>query len=76
MKKEDRQNVIIFGIGNAGRQDDGIGWLFLGFLQNQNENINLEYRYQLQIEDAELISHYNRVIFVDATKKILKKVFV
>ncbi|WP_445956714.1 hydrogenase maturation protease [Yeosuana sp.] len=69
MKKEDRQNVIIFGIGNAGRQDDGIGWLFLGFLQNQNENINLEYRYQLQIEDAELISHYNRVIFVDATKK-------
>lgn len=68
MKKLDNKTIIL-GIGNNGRQDDGLGWLLLDFLQEQNTNIDLEYRYQLQIEDAELISNYDRVIFVDATKE-------
>ncbi len=67
MKKSDK--IIILGIGNNGRQDDGLGWSFLDFLDEQNTNIDLEYRYQLQIEDAELISNYDTVIFVDATKE-------
>jgi hydrogenase maturation protease len=57
------------GIGNTGRQDDGLGWLFLDFLKTQKNSYVLEYRYQLQIEDAELISNYDEVIFVDATKE-------
>ena len=69
MLKEDKNKIIVLGIGNIGRQDDGLGWLFLDFLKKQNTNIELEYRYQLQIEDAELISNYDRVIFVDATKE-------
>ncbi|MFH4964042.1 hydrogenase maturation protease [Gaetbulibacter sp. M235] len=73
MKKEDSKNIIIFGIGNSGRQDDGLGWLFLNFLEEQNTNIDLEYRYQLQIEDAELISNYDKVIFVDASKEEIKE---
>ena len=68
MKKSDYKTIIL-GIGNNGRQDDGLGWAFLDFLDEQNTTIDLEYRYQLQIEDAELISNYNRVIFVDATKE-------
>lgn len=67
MKKSDK--VIVLGIGNSGRQDDGLGWLFLDFLEEQNAAIDVEYRYQLQIEDAELISNYDAVIFVDATKE-------
>ncbi len=67
MKKSDK--TIVLGIGNNGRQDDGLGWMFLDFLEEQNANIDIEYRYQLQIEDADLISNYNRVIFVDATKE-------
>ena len=67
MKKSDK--IIILGIGNNGRQDDGLGWAFLDFLTEQNTTIDLEYRYQLQIEDAELISNYETVIFVDATKE-------
>ncbi len=67
MKKSDK--IIILGIGNNGRQDDGLGWMFLDFLEEQNSDIDIEYRYQLQIEDAELISNYDRVIFVDATKE-------
>ena len=68
MKKSDYKTIIL-GIGNNGRQDDGLGWAFLDFLEELNTTIDLEYRYQLQIEDAELISNYDRVIFVDATKE-------
>ena len=67
MKKSDK--TIILGIGNNGRQDDGLGWMFLDFLDEKNSGIDIEYRYQLQIEDADLISNYDRVIFVDATKE-------
>jgi hydrogenase maturation protease len=68
MKKLDH-NILVLGIGNNGRQDDGLGWLFLDFLKDQETSIDLEYKYQLQIEDAELISNYDKVIFVDATKE-------
>jgi len=69
MRKKDRKAILIFGIGNNGRQDDGLGWCFLDFLKEQKTTIDLEYRYQLQIEDSELISKYNQVIFIDATKE-------
>ncbi|TGV02156.1 hydrogenase maturation protease [Flavivirga rizhaonensis] len=69
MKKEGKYKTIVFGIGNTGRQDDGLGWLFLDFLKTQNPHMDLEYRYQLQIEDAELILNYETVIFIDATKE-------
>lgn len=68
MKKLDH-NILVLGIGNNGRQDDGLGWLFLDFLKEQEIALDLEYKYQLQIEDAELISNYDKVIFVDATKE-------
>ena len=68
MKRLDH-NILVVGIGNNGRQDDGLGWLFLDFLKDQETSIDLEYKYQLQIEDAELISNYDKVIFVDATKE-------
>ena len=67
MKKSDK--TIVLGIGNNGRQDDGLGWMFLDFLEEKDSSIDVEYRYQLQIEDADLISNYDRVIFVDATKE-------
>ncbi len=71
-----KNKTIIFGIGNIGRQDDGLGWLFLDFLkEKQFTHLDFEYRYQLQIEDAELICNYDMVIFIDATKDILEKGF-
>ena len=64
------RKTLVLGIGNSGRKDDGLGWKFIDFLKDKAiEDIDLEYRYQLQIEDAELISHYDRIIFVDATKE-------
>ena len=68
--------TIVLGIGNIGRQDDGLGWLFLDYLKDEGfKDIEIEYRYQLQIEDAELISNYENVIFIDATKEQTKNGF-
>lgn len=67
MKKLD--NTIIVGIGNNTRQDDGLGWSFLDALTVDGFNEkNLLYKYQLMVEDAELISTYKTVFFVDAIK--------
>ena len=68
--------TIVLGIGNIGRQDDGLGWLFLDYLNDEGfKDIEIEYRYQLQIEDDELISNYENVIFIDATKEQTKNGF-
>ena len=74
MKEENK--ILVLGVGNIGRQDDGLGWLLLDYLEEANfKNLDLEYRYQLQIEDAELLCNYRTVIFVDATKEDTKEGF-
>ncbi|MEN8186618.1 MAG: hydrogenase maturation protease, partial [Bacteroidota bacterium] len=70
-----KRKVIVLGIGNSGRQDDGLGWLFIDYLNEESVKYDLDYRYQLQIEDAELISKYDTVIFVDAVKEKTRKGF-
>ena len=60
-------DTILIGIGNSGRQDDGLGWAFLDAVKEKGLfKGEIIYRYQLQIEDAEMISHARQVIFVDA----------
>lgn len=74
MKKLDK--TLIIGIGNNTRQDDGLGWCFLDKLVEDGYNEeNVLYKYQLMVEDAELISAYKTVIFVDANKSSLKNGF-
>ena len=58
---------LLFGIGNCGRQDDGLGWAFLDRIQNEDAfDAAVEYRYQLQVEDAAQIARMRRVIFIDS----------
>src|SRR4051812_13730771 len=61
---------LIYGIGNVGRQDDGLGWAFVDLVQAQGPCPKAEMLrgYQLLLEDAELISNKDRVLFIDATK--------
>ena len=74
MKRLD--NILIIGIGNNTRQDDGLGWCFLDNLLKEGYNEeNLVYKYQLMVEDAELIAEYDTVIFVDACISELKNGF-
>ncbi len=74
MKNYDK--ILIIGIGNSGRSDDGLGWAFIDKIKgNLPGNFDCEYRYQLQIEDAELVSHYAVVYFIDAHIKQFDKGF-
>lgn len=65
--------TLVLGIGNSGRQDDGLGWAYVDRLEAHLEahggpTAQLRRAYQLNLEDADLIHHYERVLFVDATK--------
>lgn len=76
MKKEIKKTCLVLGIGNSGREDDGLGWEILDLLKAEKiENVCCENRFQLQIEDAELLQSFESVIFIDATKKEYKKGF-
>ncbi|MCF7859390.1 MAG: hypothetical protein K9N07_08760 [Candidatus Cloacimonetes bacterium] len=64
--------ILFYGYGNPGRQDDALGIRFIDALQIWVEeqgysNIFFESNYQLNIEDADTISNYDLVYFVDAT---------
>jgi hydrogenase maturation protease len=60
-------SILIIGIGNSGRADDGLGWAFVDRIRESlPKHVDYSYNYQLQVEDAELISHYKAVYFVDA----------
>jgi hydrogenase maturation protease len=58
--------TLVIGIGNTGRADDGVGWAFVDKLA-LDDRFEVVHRYQLQVEDAELISGYDNVWFVDAS---------
>ena len=60
-------SALLVGIGNSGRQDDGLGWAFLDRIeQDALFDGRIEYRYQLQVEDAALVRDAARIVFVDA----------
>ena len=66
--------ILIFGFGNPGRKDDGMGpaiadmieeWV----LQNNLKGIDTDSNYQLNIEDADTIQDYDIVVFADASSE-------
>ncbi|HNX25420.1 MAG TPA: hydrogenase maturation protease [Spirochaetota bacterium] len=60
--------VYIYGFGNPGRQDDGLGPAIIDKLESENiPGIITDSNYQLNIEDAHNISQADAVIFVDAS---------
>lgn len=67
----DDETALIYGIGNIGRQDDGLGWEFIDWLESSGICSNAEKVkfYHLNLEDADLISHKTRVLFIDASKE-------
>lgn len=82
MKTVAFQNISVddqtlwIGIGNTGRSDDGLGWTFIERLTEAGVPGQKVRRYQLQIEDADLLRSYDRVIFVDASHEALPDGFV
>lgn len=69
--------ILIYGIGNPGRQDDGLGTLLVEEIQRVadpgssepgiDHELSFDANYQLNIEDAEAISRHDIVVFADAS---------
>jgi len=60
-------NLVIIGIGNTLRQDDGVGWLAAERLMEEMDGrADVIACHQLQPEMAERLSRADRVIFIDA----------
>jgi hydrogenase maturation protease len=64
--------ILIYGYGNPGREDDGLGIELVKRLENWSKQSDLsglafDSNYQLNIEDAEIISEKDVVIFADAS---------
>jgi hydrogenase maturation protease len=66
--------ILIYGYGNPGRQDDGLGIELTKELEKWAndkglEGLEFENNYQLNIEDAETISDKDLVFFADASEE-------
>ena len=66
--------ILIYGYGNPGRQDDGLGNAFTNRIQEWVaieglHDFHFDSNYQLNIEDAEAISNMDLVIFADASEE-------
>lgn len=64
--------IMVYGYGNPGRQDDGLGVALCQRLEawaaeNRLTGIDFDNNYQLNIEDAAAIAEYDLVIFADAS---------
>lgn len=68
--------MLLLGIGNSGRGDDGLGWKFVECVEKFcYKFIEFEFRYQLHIEDADTIGNYEVVVFVDASHEKIENGF-
>jgi hydrogenase maturation protease len=68
------KKTLIYGYGNPGRQDDGLGIMLAEEIDKWAKAegfdwITVDTNYQLNIEDAATIAEYERVIFTDASRE-------
>ena len=69
-----KKRILVYGYGNPGRQDDGLGVEMIKMVQEWIDRHSLscmasENNYQLNVEDSEIISNMEIVVFVDATQE-------
>ena len=73
------KKILVYGYGNPGRQDDGMGVILAEMLEqwaieNGYTNIEVETNYQLNIEDSDIISDKDFVLFVDASMEQIEDI--
>jgi len=66
------KKILVYGYGNPGRQDDGLGILLAQKIEKWArdqgyDNINTDTNYQLNIEDAYNLNNYDIVVYADAS---------
>ncbi len=75
------KKILVYGYGNPGRRDDGLGITFSEAIEKWAKelgiaNITCESNYQLNIEDADLISAYDLIMFADASVEEIDNVTI
>lgn len=75
------KTILIYGYGNPGRQDDGLGNEFVEIMEKWIadegiKNVFTDSNYQLNIEDADTISSKDIVVFVDATIEEIEDFYI
>ena len=61
-------NIMVFGIGNPGRMDDGLGPALVEAVESWDlPGVKTSINYQLNIENAADVAENDLVIFVDAS---------
>jgi hydrogenase maturation protease len=73
------KKILVYGYGNPGRQDDGMGVILAEMIEqwakeNGYVNIEVETNYQLNIEDSDIISDKDFVLFVDASMEQIEDI--
>lgn len=59
--------TLVIGYGNDSRNDDGVGWFVVAALQPHSlPGVVFETAHQLEVDFAETVLDYDRVVFVDA----------
>jgi hydrogenase maturation protease len=67
VKTRQDKKILVYGYGNPGRRDDGLGAALVARLEAlQRTDIYTETNYQLNIEDGALLAEYDYAVFVDA----------
>jgi hydrogenase maturation protease len=65
------RRVLVFGIGNPGREDDGLGARAVELVAALRlPGVTCDANYQLNVEDALTCSLHDVVIFIDAARRI------
>ena len=62
------ERILVYGFGNPGRRDDGLGVALAEQIGRRCEGIEVETAYQLNVEDALRLSRCDAVVFVDASR--------
>jgi hydrogenase maturation protease len=64
---ETGKKVLVFGYGNPGRLDDGLGPAFAEEMEKSGlDGVTVDSNYQLSVEDSALIAEHDAVVFADA----------
>ena len=71
---EHTPKILVYGYGNPGRQDDGLGVRLVESLEqwihdNHYSQVHTDSNYQLNLEDVATISGYDLVVFADASRE-------
>jgi hydrogenase maturation protease len=62
--------VLVYGFGNPGRTDDGLGPAAAAALERRAlPGVTVDANYQLSVEDAAIVAEHDAVVFIDADGK-------